>query len=184
MAKNLVNKITDELQEEKISKLKEIIDATFFKDDKHNERNAAINQMQSFKLTYKQVKNMSAENILFYLNYNKKFALSTFKTVPYVKRIEILNKLLTVDLSKKANLVHLSDFLVWSVNYLYKDEDMAKLLDHFCKNTSYKQSNLVYDVYAVYTRLIDGMKCKEIAIAKYEELKEIGEIKIKSRIIL
>ena len=184
MAKKLVNEITDELQEEKISALKEFIDSTFFKDDKHNDRNAAIKQMQTIKLTYEQVAKMSSENILFYLNYNKGFGLSRFKTYSYEKRLEILDKLLTVDLQNRANVVHFADFLIWSMNYLYKDEDMTKLVQYFCDNTNYKHSYQIFEVYSVYVRLVDDMKCKEVIVAKHKEVEAIKEEKIKSRIIL
>ena len=184
MAKNLIKKAYQENVEERLTMIKQKLDATFFKENMHKERNALIKQMQTIKLEYSEVKELAADNILFYLNYNKGFGLSRFKTYSYEKRLEILDKLLTVDLQNRANVVHFADFLIWSMNYLYKDEDMTKLVQYFCDNTNYKHSYQIFEVYSVYVRLVDDMKCKEVIVAKHKEVEAIKEEKIKSRIIL
>lgn len=96
-----------------------------------------------------------------------------FKECSYSKRLLILDKLLTIDLTDRANKVHYADFLIWSVNYLYRDEDMAKLVKYFCDNTDYKNSRLIFDVYNVYSRLIADFKCKKIIVKKQKETEKI-----------
>jgi len=96
-----------------------------------------------------------------------------FKECSYGKRLLVLDKLLTIDLSDRANLVHYADFLIWSVNYLYRDEDMAKLVKYFCDNTNYKNSRLIFDIYNVYSRIIDDSKCKRIIMKKQKETEKI-----------
>jgi len=173
MAKKLINKMSEELLNMKLNDLREEINKTFFKDNNHNERNIIINQVQTINLSYKEVCSLTAENILFYLNYNTKFALMNFKECSYGKRLLVLDKLLTIDLSDRANLVHYADFLIWSVNYLYRDEDMAKLVKYFCDNTNYKNSRLIFDIYNVYSRIIDDSKCKRIIMKKQKETEKI-----------
>lgn len=45
MAKKLINKMSDELLNMQLNDLREKINKTFYKDDKHNERNSLINQV-------------------------------------------------------------------------------------------------------------------------------------------
>lgn len=184
MTRNLLKKSYQEISEERISEIKQKLDETLFKENMHKERDVLMHQVQTIKLEYEDLKGFAAENILFYLNYNTKFALNSFKQNTYKDRLFILNKLLTVDMANRANKIHFADFLIWSFNYLYRDEDMAKLVEYFCNNTNYAQSYLVKDVYSVYERMVDGMKCKDILNCKCNELEKIKENKMNSRIIL
>jgi len=186
MIKEMVKRktVSSNGQNVRLSALREKINKTLKADDKHFDRNDLIDQVQEIDLNYKHLKEIDTENILFYLNYNKKFGLSQFKQCEYEKRLVILNRLLTLDMSKEENINMFGDFLIWGVNYLYKDQDMAKLVQYFCDNTNYKNSNLIFDIYSVYIHLVDGMKCKEIILKKHNEIKKEEENKLKSRIIL
>jgi len=188
MTKKIINQISENILNSKLTNIREKVNKTLFKDDKHNERNILINEIQTIKLNNKEVYKLTAENMLFYLNYNTKFAMSNFKELSYNKRLLILQTLLTIDLSDKANKVHFADFLIWAVNYVYRDEDMAKLVQYFCDNTNYKSSRLIFDVYNVYSRIIDDSQCKKIIIKKQKEtekiIKKVKEDIINSKIIL
>jgi len=188
MGRRLVNVKFNEFVDLRLTNLREDMNKCLFKEGAFEKKKNLIKQVQTIKLTYNHVKELTVDNILFYLNYNTKFALVQFKERTYNERMAILNKLLTIDLEKKANKVHFSDFLIWAANYLYRDEDMAKLVQYFCDNTTYKDSHLIFDVYSVYLRMADGMKCKNIMINKHDKtekcLNAIKEDVMKSKINL
>lgn len=181
MRKKLIVKASQDLIEMKLTNLREKVNNTLFCEDKYYDRNALIDEIQTIKLNFEELKQMDVENILFYLNYNKKFALSRFVDCRYDDRLTILEKLLTLDMNKKSNKVHFVDFMVWSVGYLYKDKDMAKLVQFFCDNTTIKDYNLIHSVHSLYSKIFDESLCKDIIANKYTQIKAEQENILKSK---
>lgn len=176
MDNRLVGKLSIDLIDFKLKNLRTKIEKTLVSEDGHFLRNELIDQIQGIKLNYEQVMGLDTENILFYLNYNKKFALVKLKHCKYEDRIEILNKLLQLDLTKNTTKIQLADFLLWGVNYAFKDKDMAKLVKYFCDNIDYKNSNLIFEINSVYKRLYEESKCRIAIENKYKELQENRKI--------
>ena len=176
MSNRLVGKLSIDLINLELTNLRTKVEKTLVSEDSHFERNDLINQIQGIKLNFEQVKELDTENILFYLNYNKKFAFVKFKHCEYNKRLEILNKLLKLDLTQNTTRIELADFLLWGVNYAFKDKDMAKLVKYFCNNVDYKNSNLIFEINSVYRRLYEESECRIVVEKKYQELQENRKI--------
>ena len=184
MCKNLVKEKSYELLNLRLNSLKEKIYETIVCEDKYFYRNDLMKQVEAINLEFEDLESISAENVLFYINYNNKFAMKKLKIIPYDERVKLLNRFLKLDLNKNENLMNISDFLQWSFNYFCKDEDMAKLMQYFCQNVDYKKSSLIFEVYSIYVRLPEEFKCKKIIVDKHNKMLKIKEEKQNSRIIL
>ena len=181
---HLVKEKSYEILNSRLDNLKDKIYETIIHDDKYFHRNDLIKEVQTIKLNNEDLQFITAENILFYLNYNNQFAMKKVKMIPYEQRVELLNRFLEIDLLKDVNMMNIADFLQWTLNYFCKDEDMAKLMRYFCQNADYRKSSLIFDVYSIYVRLPDDFKCKNIIVAKHNKMLKDKEEKQKSRIIL
>ena len=83
--------------------------------------------------------------MIFYLNNNSRFAIKTFYETSREKKNEIMEKLLTLDMSKRENIYQVADFTMWACGFIYEDKEMSKLVKKFCDSTGLENTNLLFD---------------------------------------
>jgi len=139
-------------------------------DDMEFERDKIMQQVENMKICAGKFDSLDTENMIFYLNYNSNFATKGFRDRKYEDRLVVLNRLLTLDLTKHENILLMADFINWSTGMIYEDKDMSKLVQYFCDNVTVNQSNLLFEMHSI---LQTGMqdRCKEIVKKKMQELK-------------
>jgi len=140
-------------------------------EDMEKDRIAINEEVENLSLSFSKFEKLDVENMIFFLNNNSKFAIKTLYEAPREKKKELLDKLLTLDMSKRENVYHVADFIMWACGYIYEDKEMSKLVKKFCESTGLENTNLLFDIKSI---LLTGCqeKCKSLVVKRSKELKQ------------
>ena len=139
-------------------------------DGDYKTSNAVAAQIKSTKIPFSTLLSLDPENIIFYLNYNERMAIKGLSERSSVDRQTLLNKITQAKLNTEADKLEYVNFIAWSCLGVYSEDDMCKIIKHFCDCIDIHDSNKLLEVYSVVSTTV-MFKCIKILKQKREELK-------------